>query len=716
MLRFALGIICGAEAVNNHFNFPNVQGLQKFSASKFGLFIHWGPVSQWGTEISFPLTCTSLPCDTSGPGNSRIVINTTEQLIAHRNAYAALAQTFNPTAFNATALVDLAYSAGFRYLTWVGTHCDGFSNWDSTANHAYSIMSTPFAKDTCRAMVDASRARGLRPGVYVCPSFWNRDDYFYPAANSSFGTCCQPNYAPSALPGPWSSFTSYLHNELADLAQKYQPDHYWLDSGTYPPSVDTHIEEILPTLRAANPDAVVQVRDGGVWKDYVETDDHSEDDAHSLMGVSQIRPGTLGVPTIAGLEGGVWEVPGTLGQQWAYDPHAQYESAEVVVRKLIGVVSKGGNFLLNIGLDSTGVWAPAAVSVLQGLSAWMSYNSEAIYNTTASFPYEYYNGPLDGDNGLTLTQYFTASLLQDTTYVFLVDSGSATISANSSIIVPTYKPSVLSSVPQAVSLLTSTGAKALTYTLNETGLVIPASEVLQPAPVLLGTYFYNYSAHNDEDEGSQGVRRWSERVSPAWPREWWEEQKGKSSGVDAGQATGSRSAQRKKYGHLYGVPKLTTPVHVDNAPCATRACSVYTAAGYVLTNAEGVCYRSSLLPGGEPAVQLQLWYNNALDNMGSPLAPVDGQTWQDVDAECWLYAGPGSTPGARLPVEVWHNAALGDYWTLASAPSRASAQAQGYTLYASLGYMDPVHASGQLTDRQVQDATADYAYVLRLDW
>jgi hypothetical protein len=87
---FAAASIAAAAAVNNHFNFPNVQGLPKFSAAKFGLFVHWGPVSQWGTEISFPLTCNGLPCSTVGPGNKPVVINTTAQLIAHREAYAAL--------------------------------------------------------------------------------------------------------------------------------------------------------------------------------------------------------------------------------------------------------------------------------------------------------------------------------------------------------------------------------------------------------------------------------------------------------------------------------------------------------------------------------------------------------------------------------------------------------------------------------------------------
>lgn len=100
---------------------PSSQGLAKFRAARFGLFIHWGPCSQWGSEISFPLTCGSLPCNSQGPNGSVVTITTTEELAAHRAAYAALANTFNPTQFNASLMADLAYNAGFRYMTWVAT-------------------------------------------------------------------------------------------------------------------------------------------------------------------------------------------------------------------------------------------------------------------------------------------------------------------------------------------------------------------------------------------------------------------------------------------------------------------------------------------------------------------------------------------------------------------------------------------------------------------
>jgi len=98
---------------------PDVPGMQWFTRAKLGMFMHYGPVSQWGTEISFPLVCGRLPCTVRGPGNKPLVINTAAELEAHRRAYAALQHTFNPTAFDADAMAQLAKDAGFEYLMWV---------------------------------------------------------------------------------------------------------------------------------------------------------------------------------------------------------------------------------------------------------------------------------------------------------------------------------------------------------------------------------------------------------------------------------------------------------------------------------------------------------------------------------------------------------------------------------------------------------------------
>ena len=115
-------------------------------------------------------------------------------------------------------------------------------------------------------------------------------------------------------------------------------------------------------MRAANPDVVLHVRDGGIYHDYVEPNDHSEAIVEGILGLSYAAAGDK------------FEVPGTLGEQWSYDPHATYKDASTVINDVVNIVAKGGNYLMNIGLDSTGVWDPKAVKTLNDLATWMSYS------------------------------------------------------------------------------------------------------------------------------------------------------------------------------------------------------------------------------------------------------------------------------------------------------------------------------------------------------
>jgi alpha-L-fucosidase len=575
--------------------FPNRPGLAKFDSAKFGLFIHYGPVSIWGTEISFPLVCNSFPCTTQGAGQETIIINNTTELRSHRLAYRNLAQQFNPTAFNATALASLAYAAGFRYVTPTAMHCDGFSLYNtSKINANYSMASTPFGRDIIGELLTAFRAQGMRAGVYICPSLWNNDDYFYPDSLTSFGDCCSPNYNPNnqTMAPIWSRFVSYLHSIISEINDVYKPDHWWFDSGTYPASgVDTHIEQLVPAMRAANSEVVLHVRDGGIYHDYVEPGDHSEDVVDAILGLTYASAGDK------------FEVPGTLGEQWSYDPHASYKDAPTVINELVNIIAKGGNYLLNIGLDSTGVWAPQAVKTLTDLATWFAYNGEAIHDTAPTFPYEYNN------------QLFTASTINPYTYIFY----SGGVRSDGTLLIIPYKPSTLQALPSAVKALTPSGPLNLPFTIDEFGLSVNVSA--SPLPYQLApltTYFRQYS-------------------NIAW----------------------------------------------DHAPCATRDCSVYSQDDYIATTIEGSCIRPGQSPG-EATINIQLFYNGVLDNMGSPTAPNDGQSWSDYDLECLAYTNNGPN---RWPLEVWHNQARADYWTLANPISRANATAEGYTLYSSIGFV-----------------------------
>ncbi|KAH8049714.1 alpha-L-fucosidase [Aureococcus anophagefferens] len=123
LLRIAA--LLGAAAAASPWNFGQGSSnaatraaLESFQSDGFGMFIHNGPVTQWGTDIGWPLVCTTLPCTVPGPKNVPRNLTTTDELAAHRREYFDLAKTWDPKDFNATALARRAKDAGMKYVVY----------------------------------------------------------------------------------------------------------------------------------------------------------------------------------------------------------------------------------------------------------------------------------------------------------------------------------------------------------------------------------------------------------------------------------------------------------------------------------------------------------------------------------------------------------------------------------------------------------------------
>jgi alpha-L-fucosidase len=77
-----------------------------------------------------------------------------------------------------------------------------------------------------------------------------------------------------------------------------------------------------------------------------------------------------------------WESCITMSGMWGYNKYdSVWKSPELLVRQLTEIVSKGGNYLLNIGPKGDGRFPDSAIVRLSLLSKWMRKNSEAIYET-----------------------------------------------------------------------------------------------------------------------------------------------------------------------------------------------------------------------------------------------------------------------------------------------------------------------------------------------
>ena len=320
---------------------PTPDKMEWFREAKFGMFIHWGIY----TELA------GIYGDKTDGGEW--MMSSKKIPIAE---YSALASHFNPVRFDAADWVALAAEAGQRYMVVTAKHHDGFAMYHSRVSPYNIVDATPFGRDVIAELAQACREQGLHFGFY----YSHVQDWYHPGAGG-----CEWD------PAHDGDFETYL-NEIAlpqvDELLEALPDAdiVWMDQGgkiTYEQAM-----RFYERVRA-HPRIILNNRiGGGVTGDVITPE--------------QFIPAT-------GYPGRVWETCMTMNRHWAYCAYDDnWKSADELICKLVEIVSKGGNLLLNIGPDKYGTIPQVCRDNLQRIGAWMKVNGEAIYGTEASpFPY-----------------------------------------------------------------------------------------------------------------------------------------------------------------------------------------------------------------------------------------------------------------------------------------------------------------------------------------
>lgn len=346
---------------------PADNRMEWWREARFGMFIHWGVYSVPGGVYK-------------GRQINRIgewIMNRGKIPVAE---YRLFAKEFNPVNYNAEAWVKMAKDAGMKYIVITSKHHDGFAMFDSKASDWDIVDATPYKKDLLKPLAEACRKYGIKLGFY----YSHAQDWVNPGGAAARKVASEGWANPDS-----AAIDAYTqaHSGHWDPAQTTKTMSQYIDEVAIP-----QVKELLTNYG----DVAV------LWWDTPTgmTDEYAEKFNALLKMQPQIitndrlkRPNFPGdyktpeqrIPNLSELDGKDWETCMTMNETWGYKSYAHnWKSSQTLVRNLIDIASKGGNYLLNVGPKPDGSFPRESINILKEMGEWMKVNGEAIYGTKAS--------------------------------------------------------------------------------------------------------------------------------------------------------------------------------------------------------------------------------------------------------------------------------------------------------------------------------------------
>lgn len=342
--------------------------MEWWRTARFGMFIHWGVYAQWGGVYHG---------HRQARGGAEWIMNRSKIPVTE---YQERAKSFNPVNYNPDAIVKMAKDAGMKYIIITSKHHDGFALFKSDASKWNVVDATKYGKDLLKPLADACRKYGMKLGFYYSQAQdWNNPGGSVARKEMREGWA-NPDSAKidaytAAHKGHWDplqetkTFDEYIDGvavpQVKEILTRYGDIAVlWWDTPTN-----------MTDAAALKFQEVLKLQPGIITNDRLKRPNFPGD----------TKTPEQKIPTQAELDGQDWETCMTMNGSWGYKSwDHNWKSTESLIRNLVDIASKGGNYLLNIGPKEDGSVPGESIERLAQIGSWMKVNGDAIYATKAS--------------------------------------------------------------------------------------------------------------------------------------------------------------------------------------------------------------------------------------------------------------------------------------------------------------------------------------------
>lgn len=345
---FSLSVLAGS-AQQYSYSVPeytptegNLESRAEFQDMRFGMFIHWGIYSVLG-DGEWVMFQQHIPV----------------------NTYKRLADFFNPQEFNAKEWVQIAKSAGMKYITITTRHHDSFSMFDTDASPYNIVDATPYGKDPLKELAEECKKEGIKLNFYYSLLDWARDDY-------GFGKKIVDG---APVDTDWDSYIQFMKDQLTELLTNYgEIGCIWFDGHWERKAANWHYGEIYSHIHKLSPNTLIA-------NNHHMTPIPGED----IQTFERDLPGENKGGYSHGVK--VSQLPlescATMAKSWGFNLNdKKFKSTKDIIHFLVKAAGKDGNLLLNVGPMPNGKIQPEFVTTLKEVGEWTAKYGETVYGTS----------------------------------------------------------------------------------------------------------------------------------------------------------------------------------------------------------------------------------------------------------------------------------------------------------------------------------------------